>query len=374
VGLDEFIDFCREVNAEPMIAANTGFGDDYSAAQEVEYVNGGADTIGGSWRVKNGHAEPYNVKYWCVGNEMFGNWQLGYMRLDHYTLKHNRVARAMLKADPSLKLVGVGDLGPPDARDRWSEGMLRNCRDHMHYISEHFYRGRTPWGEQTPDNVPDHVAMLKNSIREKADGHRKLQGELGMLPDNLMPIAMDEWNYWHRDYDFGELGCHYDLADALGVAAGLHEYFRQTDYIHMANYAQTVNVIGCIKTTKTDAFLDTTALPLMLYRKHFGSKPLAVEGDQDKLHVDVAAALSEDEKTLTVGVVNPNKDPVAVRLSATGLKLGTQGRQWVVAGDDPKAINDAGKPNVAARESETAVEGVWEVPGYAFAILAAPVE
>jgi alpha-N-arabinofuranosidase len=61
VGLDEFIDFCREVNAEPMIAANTGFGDDYSAAQEVEYVNGGADTIGGSWRVKNGHAEPYNV-------------------------------------------------------------------------------------------------------------------------------------------------------------------------------------------------------------------------------------------------------------------------------------------------------------------------
>jgi alpha-N-arabinofuranosidase len=362
------------VNAEPMIAANTGFGDDYSAAQEVEYVNGGADTIGGSWRVKNGHAEPYNVKYWCVGNEMFGNWQLGYMRLDHYTLKHNRVARAMLKADPSLKLVGVGDLGPPDARDRWSEGMLRNCRDHMHYISEHFYRGRTPWGEQTPDNVPDHVAMLKNSIREKADGHRKLQGELGMLPDNLMPIAMDEWNYWHRDYDFGELGCHYDLADALGVAAGLHEYFRQTDYIHMANYAQTVNVIGCIKTTKTDAFLDTTALPLMLYRKHFGSKPLAVEGDQDKLHVDVAAALSEDEKTLTVGVVNPNKDSVAVKLSATGLKLGTQGRQWVVTGDDPKAINDAGKPNLAARESETAVEGVWEVPGYAFAILAAPVE
>ena len=374
VGLDEFIDFCREVGAEPMIAANTGFGDDYSAAQEVEYVNGAADTIGGGWRVKNGHAKPYNVKHWCVGNEMFGDWQLGYMRLDQYALKHNLVARAMLKADPSLKLVGVGDLGGPDARVRWSEGMLRQCANHMDYISEHFYRGRTPWGNENPASVADHVAMLKDSIREKVDGHRKLQKELGLLPDKMVPIAMDEWNYWHRDYDFGELGCHYDLADALGVAAGLHEYFRQTDFIHMANYAQTVNVIGCIKTTKTDAFLDTTALPLMLYRRHFGSTPLGVQGDHEKLHVDVAAALSKDEKTLTVGVVNANKDPVIVQLTTKDLNIATQGRQWVVAGDDPKAVNNVERPKVAPRESEANVDGDWEIPGYAFAILALPIE
>ena len=75
-GSDEFIDFCREVGTEPVIAVNTGFGDAYSAAQEVEYCNGSADTVGGSWRAKNGHAKPYGVKYWCVGNEMWGpgNW------------------------------------------------------------------------------------------------------------------------------------------------------------------------------------------------------------------------------------------------------------------------------------------------------------
>jgi alpha-N-arabinofuranosidase len=164
VGVDEFIAFCREVNAEPLIAVNTGFGDDYSAAQEVEYCNGSADTIGGGWRAKNGNQQPYNVKYWCVGNEMFGDWQLD-MKLEHYTQKHNRVASAMLKADPSLKLIGVGDLGR--GKDGWSDGMLRACHDHMHYLSEHFYRGRTPWGEQTPTDVTQHVAMLKTKSRKR---------------------------------------------------------------------------------------------------------------------------------------------------------------------------------------------------------------
>ncbi len=375
VGIDEFLDFCREVGAEPMIAANTGFGDDYSAAQEVEYTNGSTDTIGGSWRAKNGHAEPYNVKYWCVGNEMFGDWQLGFMRRDQYSLKHNLFARAMRKADPSLVLVGVGDLGSdPDSRTGWSRGMLRDCAQHMDLISEHFYQGRTPWGGQTPDDMGEYVAMLKNSIREKADGHRKLQADLGLLPEKRVPIAMDEWNYWHRDYQFGELGCHYDLADALGVAAGLHEYFRQTDMIHMANYAQTVNVIGCIKTTKTDAFLDTTALPLMLYRKHFGTTPLGVTGDHERLDVDVAAALTEDGAALTVGVVNPSKDAVTVKLDPKGLELTSAGRQWVVAGDDPKAINNAGNPGFKVIESDVTVDGQWTVPGYGFAILRLPVE
>ena len=90
---------------------------------------------------------------------------------------------------------------------------------------------------------------------------------------------MDEWNYWHRDYVYGELGCVYDLADGLGVAAGLHEFFRQSDLIHMAHYAQTVNVIGAIKTTRTAAEMETTGLVLQLYRAHYGQIPLRLEQD-----------------------------------------------------------------------------------------------
>ena len=115
--------------------------------------------------------------------------------------------------------------------------------------------------------------MLRDAIRHKAEGHRALQASLPNLHGRIVPISMDEWNYWHRDYVYGELGCVYDLADGLGVAAGLHEYFRDTDIIHMALYAQTVNVIGCIKTTKTAAEFETTGLVLQDVPRPFRHDP-----------------------------------------------------------------------------------------------------
>jgi len=376
MGMDEFLDFCREVNAEPLIAVNTGFGDDYSAAQQVEYCNGSAETVGGSWRVANGHPKPYGVKYWCVGNEMFGPWQLGFMQVAHYALKHNLVARAILDVDPSIELIGVGDLGrvnrkhDPSQELGWSEFMLRECSDLMDYISEHFYRrGRAPRSEEGELDVVKHAGLLRESVREKAVGHRKLQKELGLLPENKVPIAMDEWNYWHSEYIYGELGCRYDLADALGVAAGLHEFFRNTDIIEMAHYAQTINVIGCIKTTKTQAFFSTTGLPLMLYRKHFGTIPVELAGDYSEDKLDVVAASTADGKALTIGVVNPTKESVSLNLATQGINLGTSARQWIVGGDDPTAYNDEHEARIQPAASELQYNGKWKVPALSFAIL-----
>ncbi len=383
VGIDEFIDLCHEIDAEPEIAVNTGFGDDYSAAQEVEYLNGSADTIGGGWRVKNGHAKPYGVKYWCVGNEMWGDFQLGHMRLDQYTLKHNRVAAAMRKVDPSLVLVGSGDLGTkgrlgdgPDAHDvSWSQGMLERCGDRMNMISEHFYRGQLPWTKDGKMPIEEHVGQLREEIRKKAAAHRKLQAKVGRTPEKFIPIAMDEWNYWHRDYVYGELGCDYNLADALGVAAGLHEYFRNSDIIGMANYAQTVNVIGCIKTTKTAAFLDTTALPLLLYRREFGSVPLAVMGNSEERKLDLAAAKMADGSAITIGVVNPEAKPQALRLAVNGAKVGTNAKVWRITAENAEAINTPEKQAVAITDArDVKVDGAVSVPAYSVNVFRVAVE
>ena len=367
-GLDEFIDFCREVQTEPMIAANTGFGDAYSAAQEVEYCNGSGDSIDGAWRIGNGHAQPYGVKYWCVGNEMFGPWQLGYMQQKHYVLKHNCFAEKMLAVDPSLKLVGVGDLGgirpkfDPTRKVGWSEGMLTSCKDSMDYISEHFYRGQKK-------DVLQHVAQLRDAIRQKAQGHRELQKKLGLFPEHIIPIAMDEWNYWHRDYVYGELGCIYDVSDALGVAAGLHEYSRNTDVIQMAHYAQTVNVIGCIKTTKTDAFLSTTALPLLLYREHFGSLPVHVAGDWEPRGLDVAAALTSDKEALTIGVVNPHAQPQRLQLTIDGVKTTDQATLWRIAGKTPHDHNSVDqRPVTIDGPNAVKFDGSLNVPPYSISL------
>jgi len=351
-GTDEFIDFCREISTEPMITVNTGFGDDSSAAQWVEYVNGRADTYGGGWRAKNGHKAPYDVKYWCVGNEMWGPFQLGWMQLHHYVLKHNRVAKAMHEVDPSLVLVGVGDIEQINRQHdpvqvqrgiTWSHGMLEGSADYMDMLSEHFYAGRVPW---MPDlKRPDlltHVKLVKDAIKKKTDGHRALQPTLENLNGRVVPIAMDEWNYWHRDYVYGELGCVYDWSDGLGIAMGLHEFYRQSDIVKVATYAQTVNVIGAIKTTKTAAEFETTGLVLKLYRHHFGELPLELEGDFGP--VDISAALSKDERTLTVSVVNPTNETKEYRIVGSGIRLASGAKAWAISAEDEFVHNTPGEP------------------------------
>lgn len=378
-GTDEFIDFCRELGTEPMITVNTGFGDAYSAAQWVEYCNRGADTIGGGWRVRNGHAEPHGVKYWCVGNEMFGPWQLGFMQMHHYTQKHNLFATAMWKVDRDLALVASGDLAtinhahdPEQAKSgkTCTHIMLEQCAGHMTMIAEHFYNGRVPWTQAGRTDLLTHVGMLRKSIRDKAEGHRKLQASLPNLQGRVMPIAMTEWNYWHREYAYGELGCVYELSDGLGVAAGLHEYFRQSDLIHLAFYAQTVNVIGAIKTSKIAAEMETTGLVLQLYREKFGRIPLRLA--QDFGDLDVVAALSEDRKTLTLAVMNPRSEAVELKLAATGLAPAGPATRWHITGPNDRAHNTPGKPRVVDITRTDASASALAVPALSCAVFELP--
>lgn len=338
VGMDEFVQLCRLIDTEPMIAVNTGFGDAYSAADEVEYANGSKDTRYGKIRAANGNAKPYNVKWWCVGNEMYGRWQLGYMQLNHYVLKHNQVEEKMREVDPTIKTVGVGAVGD------WSLGMLRSCAENMDLLSEHFYC-------QNRGDVVAHVRQIPNQVKRIADAHREYRKTLDSLKGKDIRVALDEWNYWYGPHVYGELGTRYFLQDALGIAAGLHEYFRNSDIYFMANYAQTVNVIGCIKTTKTEAGFATTALPLMLYRHRFGTIPVKV-GDLEGA-LDISAAWKEGKKDLTIAVVNPTRDTYRLGIDLGGKKPAGKAKRWVIAGEDPLAYNTPGEDEkISIEEAE----------------------
>ncbi|MCY2951041.1 MAG: alpha-N-arabinofuranosidase, partial [Planctomycetota bacterium] len=166
----------------------------------------------------------------------------------------------------------------------------------------------------------------------------------------------DEWNYWYGPHVFGEIGTRYFLKDGLGIAAGLHEYYRNSDLYYMANYAQTVNVIGCIKTSKTAAVFETTGLVLKLYRERFGTVPVATEAVSAGT-LDAQAAWSADRKTLTVAVVNATMREQAIALRVAGAKLSGEGQKWQIAGSDPMAYNDPGKAMKVVIEEGT-VSGV----------------
>jgi alpha-N-arabinofuranosidase len=337
------MDLMGLIGAEPYVALNTGRGTIEEAAAEVEYFNGSADTAMGKLRAENGHPEPYKVKWWAVGNEMFGDWQLGHMPLTEYVKKHNLVAEAIWKVDPNAKLVGVGSVG------KWSETMLRVCSGYMNLISEHIYCKENK-------DVIKHTKQLANEIKRVADAHRKYRRDVNELAGKDIRIAMDEWNYWYGNYIYGELGVQYHLKDALGVATGLHEYFRNSDIYFMANYAQTVNVIGAIKTSRTASILDTTGVTLKLYRQHFGQIPVEVKGSNIG-PLDIVAALKDDRKAITIAVVNPTDKQRDLPLVLKGIKVADKGKLWVIAGTDPLACNVPGKEPMVTIEEKT-VEGL----------------
>jgi len=344
VGNHEFMDLVRYIGSEAYIAVNSGLGDAVMALEELEYVNGAADSKMGKLRTVHGHPEPWGVKFWAIGNEMYGDWQLGHMPLSDYVRKHTQFAVAMKAMDPSVQLVAVGAVG------RWSETMLAEASNHMDFISEHFYVQHKP-------GLLGHVNQAPAEIRRIAEAHRKYRQTIPTLKMKEVPVALDEWNYWYGPHVYGELGTQYFLEDALGIAAGLNEFARQSDVYFMANYAQTVNVIGAIKTSKTAAVLDTTGVILALYRKHFGTIPLAVGGAPEPL--DVMACWKDEAKSvLTLSIVNPTKRAVTLKLDAGTIALPKTARLFLVAGDDPRACNVPGKePQVAVRETPAAPLG-----------------
>jgi alpha-N-arabinofuranosidase len=343
VGIHEFMTFCKLLHTEPYIAVNAGLGNSEQARQEVEYCNGSADTPMGKLRIANGHPEPWKVKWWSIGNEMYGDWQLGHMSTEDFVNKHNAFAQAMRSVDPDIKLIAVGDLGD------WDRMVLSNCSDGMDLISEHFYRQDWHGG-----GLMTHVKQIPEAIREKAEAHRLYRKEIPALKSKDIRICMDEWNYWYGPHIYGELGTRYFMRDAMGIAAGINEYSKQSDIIFMANYAQTVNVIGCIKTNTTSSVLAATGQVLKLYRQVFGTIPVTIAGETRPL--EIAATLNEAKDKLTISVVNPTWDATDLPVEIMNGSISGNGELWQVTAPDDMAFNEPGRPENVKIEGPSAIK------------------
>ncbi len=353
VGIHEFMELMGMISAEPYVALNTGLGTVEEMAEEVQYFNAPATAPLGKLRAENGHPEPYGVTWWAVGNEMYGAWQLGYMPVEDYVKKHNAAVDAVRAVDPRARVVGVGFVGP------WDQAILSGGADHLDLISEHIYC-------KDLADVQAHTRQLADEIDRVAQAHRGYRTSIPQLAGRDIRIAMDEWNYWYGRYIYGELGVQYHLKDALGVARAMHAFFRNSDLYAMAHYAQTVNVIGAIKTSRTAATMDTTGLVLELYRRHFGSLPVTVTGDTAGL--DVSAALTGDRTALTVAMVNTGAQAVRIRLDTGRARFGGPAQRWTITGPDPMAANAPGKPSAVILQEDPAGRAAEELDAPAYSV------
>ena len=184
-GTDEFLGFCRRLDTEPYICANAGTGTLDEAAAWVEYCNGWGNTHYANRRRQCGNTVPYNVRYWGLGNEMYGDWQIAHLDAEDYAKKALEMAKMMRWTDPRIQLVSCG-LGQPE----WDVPVLERLRDKAEYISVHCYVG----SDDYYTNVTSVTRMEDIIERTKA----ALCQVFGVADAAKAPvkISVDEWNVW----------------------------------------------------------------------------------------------------------------------------------------------------------------------------------
>ncbi|MBL7223269.1 MAG: hypothetical protein ISS72_05430 [Candidatus Brocadiae bacterium] len=345
MGTDEYIAYCRLLGAEPCICVNAGEGTAAEAAAWVEYVNGAADTPMGKLRAANGHPEPYGVKYWGVGNELWGTWQLGHVGPEHYGLRAVEFARAMRKVDPSIVLIASGVFD--DTFGDWNRRALRICGSAMDMLSVHDYTGYDT--RQCTDAVWAKVVgapvrierSLRNTVQiaEQAAGKR-------------LPLTFDEWNTTPSHIRGGHC-----LADGLYAAGVFHAMQRCGSDVPIGNLALLANVIGSVRTNPAQVVQTPLHLAFRLYAQHSGPWDVPAAATADAFRglpsLDVAATLSDDRRTLHLTAINRHpRRAVAVAWKLGDLKPRGEAVVTTLAGPELWARNTFEGPTTVTLATE----------------------
>jgi alpha-L-arabinofuranosidase len=343
-GTDEFIQYCRQLGSEPYITVNMGTGTMQDAADWVEYCNGTMNTAWANLRRKNGHPEPYNVKYWGLGNEIYGSWQAGHKTATAYADLALEFAKMMQWVDPTIKLVACGGNNAD-----WDREVLERLVDVVDYISLHHYGGSmdTPKEIHDASKLEHEIQVLDAVITSVAGKNEKKE---------RVKIAADEWNIWFRswfkrgeDHKLEEI---YNLRDALWAASALNIFHRNCRSVQMADLAQLVNVIAPILANPTGIVLQTIYFPLQLYAQHSGNVALDtfVRSDTfpdmpDTPYLDVSATTDDHGQKLTLSVVNrhPTSD-ITAGIAIAGFKLQPAGDLYEVNGPSLDSANTFAEP------------------------------
>jgi alpha-N-arabinofuranosidase len=254
-GTDEFLAYCAELGTEPYICLNMGTGTLDEALAWVEYCNRAGDTAWAARRRENGRDEPYRVRYWGLGNEMYGDWQVGALSAEEYVRTATRWARAIKMLDPDSILVSCGMNGWND----WDRVVIDGMAPLVDLHSLHIYTGSDDyWSNVLAPHQAERAIRCASALIDRAAYVRKLPRRLG--------IAYDEWNVWYRTDD-GTLEERYDFSDALAVGTYLNIFVRNCARVRMANLAQMVNAIAPIVTSPQAIATQPIYYPVLLHAK-----------------------------------------------------------------------------------------------------------
>ncbi len=369
-GTNEFVKYCRAAGSEPYLSVNMGTGTIEEAQRWVEYCNVKEGPYYAELRRKHGFPEPYNVKFWSLGNEMDGEWQMGHLNAEDYNKKAMEAAKLMRLTSPDIKLVAAGSSNyrPHADPDYWNRSVITHLKDVVDYIALHMYVGNPDNNYynflSTPLVMEERTRIVRGMIDEAMQ-----KADRGTRPP--MYIAWDEYNVWYRARtDETMKGTRaleekYNLEDALVIGGFLNVFIRNADIVKMANMAQLVNVIAPVFAEEKGIFRQTIYFPLELFAKNMKGKSLDLFVDcptynTDEFYIglgeattkqtnvpylDVSATYNNGE--VVICVINRHKDnPIKTDIISQSGEFIDVLKVSEINAPDIKATNDFGIENV----------------------------
>ncbi len=387
-GTDEFIQWCRLVGCEPYICTNAGNGTPEEMVDWLEYCNATEGKYA-EMRAKNGHPEPYNVKYWSIGNENYGFWEIGRYSPKTWGPFVGKCADMLLKADPDIKLFG------PVWRPKieWYRQVMESAGDDLDYISVHQYWIRT--GE---------IPSYKRLIQFSHNPEKSVSTVIGILEEvgyrGKVKIAFDEWNLrgWYHPHfprkhvvkpddekarqaiakrEFNLVAEQYNMADALFSACFLNACLRHCEDVGMANIAPIVNTRGPLYVHPEGIVKRTSFYTFKLYANELEERVVPLElkagkGRDSTKQIDAIATVDADGEKWAVALVNRSaSEPIACAIKLDGRPLDGEYDAKILTGDSPEAYNSVENPDRVVSEKTKAEfsDGLINLPPHSLTII-----
>lgn len=386
-GTDEYIKWCRKVGCEPYICTNAGTGTPEEMSDWVEYCNLNIGKFG-RLRIKNGHTEPYNVKYWSVGNENWGAHELGARTVQEWGPMVRESAKLMRSVTKDAKLFAAAT-----SNKQWTMPLLKEAAPYLDYIAIHGY-----WDPLFHVNNPASYidCMMKTEAPEK-DILKAIEilDEAG-YGDGRIKIAYDEWNLrnwhhpWHGNFRKGfelearrknDIASTYTMADALFSACFLNSCLRHSDIVDIACFAPVVNTRGPIFVHPDGIVKRTTFYVFKLYTNELEDYiiPSSItsatlsNGNNSVNIIDAVVSSNADRTRYVCAIIN--KDPEKAQLvkfdfKGLGLKTPRKVKGTVLSGNSPDDFNDRDNERVVPKECTFTVnkDGI-EMPPHSLVML-----
>lgn len=393
VGIHEFADWCATVGTGMMLAVNLGSRGVDEARNFLEYCNHPGGSYWSDLRIKNGRKDPWNVKLWCLGNEMDGPWQVGHKDAHEYGKLAANTARAMRMFDKSLELVACGSSNSdmvtyPD----WERIVLEHTFEHIDHISLHMYFRNYEKNtanylalSEKLDRYIDTIAATIRYVQSKKKSRHKVF------------ISFDEWNVWYhsnqqdRAIRDGHQGWPhapallediYNFEDVLMVGLALNTFIRRSDVVKIACIAQLVNVIAPIMTERGGpAWAQTIYYPYYYASIHGRGTALQLQVKSpgyESVHadhtpyLDIAGVHNEATGIVTFFLINRHSvETIRTEVALQGFTQGTILEHKVMTHSNLEAVNTAtSQQEVAPRDGKGAAltEGTLtiELPPYSY--------